>query len=518
MGTERIARPELPPVHWPGPAHHVEPAADTTEAVASPGSALPGPARERMRMAFGHDFSDVRVHTDEAANASARAVHAQAYTIGHDIVFAAGRFAPHTSEGERLLAHELGHVVEQRTGRRELARAPVNQQVALPRTGQWPTAQLDASRNELLDRIPAAERAQLRVDTREVTIDGLETIMFDPHAPIPALPQGTVVKVPSGIPTAQQHALHNLARFLVTGREPWLGDNRSITVRLDLGKQGGARSTYRITQIKRGVEHAQREVLVEHLATLGPERDPTLGQPRGKELFDRHGFVRDRSWTKDKDAEFDRLLGALATIPEAMLTGLDGIRFRRVSKLPDEAKEGAEYSREDHSITVADAAFPPAETISAYQGTLQATGRFERLIAHEIGHAIDWSALRGAWSTAKQATKARKRVRQGNDAARDALTAARAESGARFEAVGSKKKKQMFTFTNDLPQGEDNEFRRAAQWDGGTRITDYADKDWSEYYAESFSLYIIDPDGLKRLRPNVYQFFAGRHRDPDRRP
>lgn len=58
------------------------------------------------------DFSDVRIHTDSQAAESARAVNARAYTMGQDIVFGAGRYAPETAEGQRLLAHELAHVVQ----------------------------------------------------------------------------------------------------------------------------------------------------------------------------------------------------------------------------------------------------------------------------------------------------------------------------------------------------------------------------------------------------------------------
>jgi outer membrane protein OmpA-like peptidoglycan-associated protein len=66
-----------------------------------------------MEQRFGYDFSGVRVHTGAAAAGSARDVRAIAYTVGHDIVFAEGRFAAGTSEGRRLLAHELAHVVQQ---------------------------------------------------------------------------------------------------------------------------------------------------------------------------------------------------------------------------------------------------------------------------------------------------------------------------------------------------------------------------------------------------------------------
>src|SRR6185436_3976786 len=66
-----------------------------------------------MKWRFGHDFSRVRVHTDAAADRSARDLSAHAYTFGHDIVFGQGRFAPETREGRHLPAHELAHVVQQ---------------------------------------------------------------------------------------------------------------------------------------------------------------------------------------------------------------------------------------------------------------------------------------------------------------------------------------------------------------------------------------------------------------------
>ena len=69
--------------------------------------------RAEMEMRFGHDFSRVRVHADQAADRSARSVNALAYTVGSDVVFGSGRYAPATSAGRRLLAHELTHVVQQ---------------------------------------------------------------------------------------------------------------------------------------------------------------------------------------------------------------------------------------------------------------------------------------------------------------------------------------------------------------------------------------------------------------------
>ncbi len=70
-------------------------------------------ARDFFEPRFGHDFSRVRVHADGAAADGARAVRAQAYTVGSDIVFARGQYAPGTHEGRRLIAHELAHVAQQ---------------------------------------------------------------------------------------------------------------------------------------------------------------------------------------------------------------------------------------------------------------------------------------------------------------------------------------------------------------------------------------------------------------------
>jgi len=82
----------------------------------SPGQPLDPATRTFMEPRFGHDFSKVRIHTDAKAVESARAVNAAAYTVGSEVVFGAGQYAPRTAEGKMLLAHELAHVVQQTTG------------------------------------------------------------------------------------------------------------------------------------------------------------------------------------------------------------------------------------------------------------------------------------------------------------------------------------------------------------------------------------------------------------------
>jgi hypothetical protein len=84
------------------------------EVLRSPGQPLDPATRAFFEPHFGHDFSRVRTHRDGRAGESARAVKAWAYTVGQDVVFGAGQYAPDTMAGRKLLAHELAHVVQQR--------------------------------------------------------------------------------------------------------------------------------------------------------------------------------------------------------------------------------------------------------------------------------------------------------------------------------------------------------------------------------------------------------------------
>src|SRR5579859_1158590 len=79
----------------------------------SHGHPLDPATRSFFESRLGHNFSHVRVHTGPEAAASARSINALAYTAGSDIVFAHGRYSPHTDDGKRLLAHELAHTIQQ---------------------------------------------------------------------------------------------------------------------------------------------------------------------------------------------------------------------------------------------------------------------------------------------------------------------------------------------------------------------------------------------------------------------
>jgi hypothetical protein len=96
-----------------GPAHPSD-AGAINRGLSSPGTGLDPTDRTFMEQRFGTDFGHVRVHSGAEASAAAVSVNANAFTVGHDVVFGTGKYAPGSDVGRRLLAHELTHVVQQR--------------------------------------------------------------------------------------------------------------------------------------------------------------------------------------------------------------------------------------------------------------------------------------------------------------------------------------------------------------------------------------------------------------------
>ncbi|MCY1279761.1 hypothetical protein D9M68_327620 [compost metagenome] len=120
---------------------HTSPPASLGQVLAQPGSRLEPGLRQDMESRFGHDFSQVRVHTGTEAERSTRDLAAQAFTLRNDIVFASGQFAPETTTGRRLLAHELTHVVQQSGTPRHLQRSSKKGPTTVPHScGGWDCA------------------------------------------------------------------------------------------------------------------------------------------------------------------------------------------------------------------------------------------------------------------------------------------------------------------------------------------------------------------------------------------
>lgn len=123
VAEEVMRAPQSQPVAAPARVQRLDSAytgpADAGPAVdgalRSPGRPLDPATQGFMEDRLGHDFSRVRVHTGAGAAAAARAVRARAFTVGQDVVFDGGQYAPDTTSGRALLAHELVHTVQQRS-------------------------------------------------------------------------------------------------------------------------------------------------------------------------------------------------------------------------------------------------------------------------------------------------------------------------------------------------------------------------------------------------------------------
>jgi hypothetical protein len=102
------------------------------DVVSGGGRPLDPEVKGEMEGRLGHDFSDVRVHDDGAAHDSAKAVNAHAYTVGSNVVFQRDKYDPSSSDGKVMLAHELTHVVQQRSGPVEGSSAPGGIKVSDP--------------------------------------------------------------------------------------------------------------------------------------------------------------------------------------------------------------------------------------------------------------------------------------------------------------------------------------------------------------------------------------------------
>ena len=126
----------------------------------SGGKPLDASAKEFMESRFRHDFSNVRIHTDERATRTATSVNAFAYTFGNDVVFGKGEYRPSAIEGQKLLAHELTHVIQKRqspeagdqTGTLRIQRQPKPKQPAHPVCGpdatDWFIRQVNAAKTD----------------------------------------------------------------------------------------------------------------------------------------------------------------------------------------------------------------------------------------------------------------------------------------------------------------------------------------------------------------------------------
>ena len=123
--------------------------------LSTPGQQLNPNTRHLMERRFGADFSRVRIHSGASAAQSARMMAANAYTMGQNIVFGEGQYAPNSPRGQRLLAHELAHTIQQRG----LQRSPIGSLLSTDDRSLETEADLAATAIATGTRLPSLRRA-----------------------------------------------------------------------------------------------------------------------------------------------------------------------------------------------------------------------------------------------------------------------------------------------------------------------------------------------------------------------
>jgi Domain of unknown function (DUF4157) len=218
---------------------------DVRSALATSGRPLDPPVREQMEHRFRWDFSRVRIHGDDVAARSARGLGAAAYTVGSQVVFGAGYRGAATPGGQRLLAHELAHVVQQGgTRARPHAVGPLGgvHEAEAERAAAGRAARLGAVPPGTIQRSPLSDRVRAAAGPAPTLTSVLAALSGDDvQVPDPDLDQA-ISQMLGG--RAEDIALAQQVRSRVLGTTTgWAGPKgkgpktrRSITVRYFPGR------------------------------------------------------------------------------------------------------------------------------------------------------------------------------------------------------------------------------------------------------------------------------------------
>ena len=428
----------------------------------SGGAPLTAAPRERFEPRLQADFSAVRVHADGAAARAARGVGARAFTIGRDIVFGAGQYAPDSRAGQRLLAHELVHVTQQeRSG-----------EAALQRDGPAPAAPLPAGQ---LASEAEAVRQSLMFDTavpqgRYAVNFGLkgslvtpanvdETVDWD----CPLIDALADKAVRTDLFTGLRSYAHGVFDLHAQGGEGKHKDDAAGTrlnlvhiANLDLSPWSGPNAAFRFSAVgsnKKGkiTVHIRVEEMPLQTPLAAAADAPAIDKAKAAP----HGLTHDA--TVDA-ALWTRVLQGLDKISETMIAHVGAVRFTMSTAARGPHNEAAEFGDSRPKGATA-----WTRSITLYQDMVGAgDAEFAFTLAHEIGHGASYAPTQG-------------------DKGR--------QKGALHDAPG---------------------FLAAAKKDGGRAkaVTSYGRSDAAEFYAECYAMFVQQPQTLALLRPNTYAWFV----------
>jgi hypothetical protein len=499
----------------------------------SSGQTLEPAARAFMESRFGHDFSQVRIHTDTLAAKSADSISASAYTAGNHIVFANGRYSPGSSEGQHLLAHELAHVVQQQAAGSLFSAIPMG---ALDDSAEHEAELISRAavyggtifqplvrrplalmrQPQSLQTVPLAERRAIQVSTMAVSVPTSRIDAFFRLMPSGNPGERRSVGATNSFSTNIAATLHvglGSVGAWIQGDTNALPLNSSIEVDLDLSNHGGSHSTYRFTYFAHTTGQGSRastgnvmliELVGNVVAAPSGQAAPTSTFSIGSTSFNLSG-----TWS---DNHYAVLRQALSLLPASALADAAGVTFRKTSQ-SSSGGEAGNYDQTTDTISIHSNAFPS----SSMRVGQRSHGVHN--ILHEIGHALDLRVLERAWNTfnsagqtaAARQTFLQQRSPSGSRYVRDNngdynVEQNMADRGGAFRQAARKDQVRQDTSGRVTTEGT------TATLQGG--ITSYSDTDYQELFAEAFAMYINAPETLRQLRPNIYAYFNSRYPRP----
>lgn len=483
--------PMGPIVHAPTP--EVGPTAVSTvdQTLRSAGQPLDLATLSFMESRFGHDFSRVRVHSDEQAADAAENVGARAFTVAHHIVFGRGEFAPSTPAGNRLLAHELTHVVQQ----------PVH--------ASRMTGVIQRAPSALESGTSAVERQNVRVLTSEliemIPPDEIKTLMTDKGAD--SVPADSVLFGPAVAETIKR-GLKNIAARIFNDKG--FTFNTVTYLSMNLKPFGGTNGVYRFALVKK--RNSTKSVLIiEQVSDTPPKDWHKIDLASEQKRFDGLGFKFGVGFESDDMKK--RLFGALTLLPDKVLARVRGLTFNKLMADVGDRSEAGHYDPNKHSIDFFGKSIVDAMNSADAEGD----DWFSHVVMHEIGHALDDEAYTAARvkrdTLAEQLKAAKLKARQVSVDVNAPFPDEKAEKEKEkndrqeIQRLQDDLNKAESDFDNASPEGlsKSSEFGQAR----GKAVSSYGEQGKNlEDFADLFSVFVLDPRLLKSLRPDAFAYFS----------
>lgn len=543
--------------------HHGQAAATMAQEMPqSPGQSLDPAVRTFAEARFGHDFSQVKVHTDARAAESARGVNALAYTSGNHIAFDTGQYAPATPAGMRLLGHELTHVVQQRFAP-VLARGvsvaddPHERQAgavadALMQGGH--VAGLLDSRpgpiSQSLQRQPAPpppphpmtyDRTiyHLKPVPKGLTVDMVKQQLRD------KIKLGAITSIATKGGTGNAEIFLLSILFALADRKRWHTEADIVTA-IDWPKPGTPAPLGQVTVRIDDKGAASAELIATGVPAVTQQTSAAALQADYK-----LASVRDDGTATWSAAELNDVAAALAILPPADKAALEDVELVRVDKIPGHPDRAGQFEAPEHAavaaeevkrhamLTLATSAFTH-DTLQFAGGTAKTVPASFQAILHEVGHAVETQVYRQKWRSHAQAladtkaagnvqeSQARKKERKDvedklkatrNPAEKKrlekrlgkfdldlALSAGKATDKKAAETKLTAKEKEVL----DMEKGPTDRLAKFVDMVAKNHIvpiTDYSKQGDKEFYAEAYSLWLVDPEFLQNNYKAVYEFF-----------